>query len=52
MMGKFIAATLPMMSFGAQSHSKFQHFTFLGQKLEIETVCFENLKLNLDGYYS
>ena len=36
-----------MVPFGTQSYSKCQHFTFLGQKPKIDTVCFKNPKLNL-----
>ena len=39
-------ATLPVEPFGTQSPSKFQHFTFFGQKLNNLVV---NLKLNLNN---
>ena len=40
------------MPFCTQSHSKFQHFTFLSKKMDIETVCFENPKLNPKNHYN
>ena len=46
------AADLPMVPFGSQSYSKFQYFIFFCQKLEIETVCFENPTSNHNNYYS
>ena len=40
------AATLSVESFGTQSSSKFQHFTFFGQKLADETICSTHLSSN------
>ena len=35
------------VSFGTQSYSKFQHFIYLSQKLEMGDVCLQNPKLNI-----
>ena len=43
---------MPMVPVGTQSYPKFQHFASFGKELEIETVCFENPKLNPNNNYS
>ena len=39
-------ATLPVEPFGTQSLSKFQHFTFFGQKLTDVPICSTRLSSN------
>ena len=40
---------LPMVQFGTQSYSSILFFV---PKMEIETVCFDNPKLNPNNHYS